>query len=343
MTQERVLLTGAAGLLGSHALRYLLDNTDWDIVCPVSFRHRGVPERLNVALSEQPQWQTDRVTVIMCDLATPINDTTATLFGDVNYIINFASDSYIIRSVEQPTTFIQNNVNLMLYLTEWARTLPNLHAFVQVSTDEVYGPARNGSHVEWSTYLPSSPYSASKVAQEAIAISYWRTYGLPMIIINSMNLFGESQDPEKFIPSLISKIYHGDTVLIHVATDGRIGMRTYLHARELASAILFLLRRGHVARPQFSERPDRWNVVGDAELDNLQLARRVAEFTCRPLNYRTVTPSVSGHAFRYALDGAKIASVGWTQLRSFDVSLEAMVNWTLKNPLWLNRHTRSTS
>lgn len=334
----RVLLTGAGGFLGSHCLRHILMNTDWKIVCPVTFRHKGLPERIWESVTDYSWWQ--RIDVINCDLATNINDTTASLFGDVDLIINYASDSHVDRSITDPVPFIRNNVDIVLNLLEYARQVKP-QAFIQISTDEVYGPAPDGIlHPEWAPIIPSNPYSASKAAQEAICVSYWRTYSVPVAIINSMNLIGETQDPEKFVPSTISKIFKGQEVTIHASPSGVIGSRFYLHARNLADAACFLINKGAFATyADGADRPDRWNVVGEREVDNLEMAKLLAALLDKPLNYHLEDfhSSRPGHDLRYALDGNKLEQAGWKLPIPFEESLERLVSWTLKRPLWLNR------
>jgi len=334
----RVLLTGAAGFLGSHCLRHLMMNTDWDVVCPVSFERKGLPERLTTA-ADQPEWW-DRITVVRCDLAAHINDTTATRFGDVDYVINYASDSHVDRSIVEPVDFIRNNINVVLNLLEYARAAKP-KAFVQISTDEVYGPAPEGyAHKEWDSVIPSNPYSASKAAQESIAVSYWRTYGVPVIITNCMNLIGETQDPEKFVPMTIAKVLRGEEVPIHASPTGQIGSRFYLHARNLADAVLFLLNRGQVASyDDGADRPDKWHIVGEREVDNLEMAQLIAKIVDRELVYRLVDfhSSRPGHDLRYALDGRKIAEAGWAMPVPFEESLRTLIEWTQRNPMWAER------
>ena len=328
----RVLLCGASGFLGANFLAHALHATDWELVCPASFSHRGVPERISLTVAPD-DWKL--VDVATCDLAAPIADTTATRFGKVDYIVNFAAESSIPRSVAAPVPFVQNNVNLMLHLLEYARALPDLKAFVQVSTDEVYGPCPHGAHREWGPILPSSPYSASKAAQEALAIAYRASFGLPLILVNTMNPLGPMQDPEKFLPTLIRQIGAGETVRIHAGADGTVSSRPYIHAADLAEAIAFLL-----ARPVGQgERPDRWNVVGRRDVNNLGLAVRVADALNMPLHHELV-PDPAGRALRYALDGSKLAEAGWTPTRDIDSIVVEMVAWSLANPLWAERTPR---
>jgi dTDP-glucose 4,6-dehydratase len=313
-------------------------NTDWDVVCPVSFEHRGLPERITASVDHDEWWQ--RITVINCDLAACINDTTRALFGPIDYIINYASNSHVDRSITHPKPFIQNNISLVLNLLEYAREARPA-AFVQISTDEVYGPAEQGrDYEEWASIVPSNPYSASKAAQEAIAISYWRTYAVPVIITNCMNLIGEMQDPEKFVPMTISKVLRGETVDIHASTDGQIGSRYYLHARNLADAVLFLLHRGEVSMyADGADRPDRWHIVGEREVSNLEMAQLIAGFMERELHYRLTDFHASrpGHDLRYALDGSKLEAAGWKRPVPFEDSLATLIAWTLRHPLWADR------
>jgi dTDP-glucose 4,6-dehydratase len=333
----RVLLPGASGFLGANCLRYLLDTSDWDIVCPVSFSHRGVPERITQTVAAD-EWS--RVTVVTCDLAAPIADTTAALFGHIDYVINFASESHIPRSLADPVPFVQNNINLMLHLLEYART-QRLRAFVQISTDEVYGPSAEGGHAEWSPILPSTPYSASKAAQEALGISYWRSFGVPLVLVNTMNPIGPMQDPEKFVPMVIGRVLRGETVQIHAGPDGEIGSRVYVHARDLAAAIDHVLRDWPALYGQpYVTRPDRWNVVGERDVTNLDLAQLIADCIDLPLRYEVIVADRPGHGLRYALDGSKLTGAGWKPTRRIEDSVAELVAWSRVNPLWTNRVPR---
>lgn len=331
----RVLLTGSAGFIGSHIVEHLLENTDWDIVGLDSFRHRGDPARVHPGLDYR------RYSVVCADLGAPLGRLEAQI-GEIDYIINCASESHVDRSITDPVPFVQNNVNLTLNMLEYARRVKP-KVFIQISTDEVYGPAVEEDHAEWSTILPSNPYSASKAAQEAIAISYWRTYGVPVVITNTMNNFGERQDAEKFVPLCISKIVRGETVQIHTGPDGEPGSRFYLHARNHADALLFLLQNCDVpgvsdcAMWPNSDRPWRFNIVGDVEMDNLSLARMIAKFVGRNLDYELVDfhSSRPGHDPRYALDGTKLAVFGWRAPVVFEDSLRKTVEWTLEHEEWL--------
>lgn len=345
---SRVLLTGAAGFSGSHALRRILAGTDWDVVCPVSFRHHGLADRLRLVLAEYPE-AAERVTVIRHDLTTPISGVTDEAFGPIDYVLNYAAESHVDRSITHPGPFIQNNVALATNLLDWCRTRREIQGIVQVSTDEVYGPAPEGvDHAEWvDLHLPSNPYAASKAAQEDIAFAYWRTYDLPILSVNVMNIIGHMQSAEKFVPMTISRVMRGEPMTIHASADGQPGSRMYLHAWNKADGILHALKYATTVmdEPAWDEglrysfgrsRPFKFHIAGLEEVDNLRMAQMIADAAGQPLKYELVDfhSSRPGHDLRYALDSSKIASTGWTAPIPFEESLEATVKWTIEHPEW---------
>ena len=327
------LVTGASGFVGSHLLEHLLVNTDWDIICVESFRQKGIAERITD--SEHYQKNKDRVTVLTHDLTTPFSDLLISRLPRIDYVFNVASESHVTRSIEDPVTFIGNNVNLILNMLELARRIKP-KKFIQVSTDEVYGPSEVHDHVEWDTHKPSSPYAASKAAQEDICFAYWRTYGVPIVITNTMNIYGERQDPEKFIPLVIKRVLGNEKIQIH-AKNGQAGKRYYLHARNQADALLYVAKNILPNVYGESTEPSKYHVVGEVELDNLTIAQKVAEIIGKPLNYELVDADSQrpGHDMRYAMSGQKLKEAGWTHPVSFDDSLEETVKWTLNNQKWL--------
>lgn len=334
----KILITGSAGFVGSHLVEHLLKNTDWEIVGLDSFKHRGDSVRVcDIGWEEF----IERYRVYCCDLNAPISERLEHQIGEVDYIINMASESHVDRSITDPVSFVQNNINLVLNVLEFARHQKNLKKFIQISTDEVYGAALEGhNHAEWEPHLPSNPYSASKSAQEQIAVSYWRTFGVPLIITNTMNMIGERQDKEKFLPMLIIKIQKGDEVTIHGNKD-YIGKRYYLHARNHADALLYILN--NVDPIMYKDditkitRPERFNIVGEKELNNLELANMVADLLGKPLHYKLLDfhSARPGHDRRYALDGTKLANIGWKAPYSLEASLEKTIEWTLSHKEWL--------
>lgn len=372
---KRVLLTGAGGFVGHHCLEHILTATDWEVVCLDSFRHRGKTDRIREVLdasdctpagrSDSFRWR-DRVRVLTHDLRVPISAQLDHEIGHIDYVISMASESHVDRSCVEPRPFIENNVALVLTLLEWMRERAepissearDIQKFLHVSTDEVYGPAAVGhDHVEGEPHRPSNPYSASKACQEDIVFSYWRTFGLPVAISNTMNIIGERQDPEKFVPLVLSKVLKGETVTIHAgpATDVRNGdtvyvtnggpmkpgSRFYLHARNQADALVYLLQ--HVPFNRYGDwgrgrtyAPDaalmsRFNVVGEVEIDNLTMAKMIADFAGCELRAELVDfhSSRPGHDLRYALDGSLMAGLGWKPPMPLAESLRKTIEWTL--------------
>jgi dTDP-glucose 4,6-dehydratase len=344
----RVLLTGAGGFVGHHTLAHLLKTTDWEIVATDSFRHLGISARLRAVFEELPS-DIARVKVVTHDLTSPIDPVTAREFDNPDVIINMASESHVDRSITDPRPFVENNVALALTLLDYARTLPNLKTFIQIGTDEVYGPAPVGvNHLEWSTQLPSNPYSASKSAQEAIAISYWRTFNVPVILTNTMNIIGERQDVEKFVPLIINSLQQGKPVSVHaLEKNGQwiSGSRFYLHARNQADALRFLITHFLETPHKYTdglERPERFNVRGETEVSNDEMVVLIAKFLgiSKPkdqlINFINVEGTRPGHDLRYALNGDKLIEMGWKPPVAFEKSLERTVDWTVKNPIWIS-------
>jgi len=345
---KRILLTGIGGFIGAHCLEYYLEKTDWHIIGIDSFRHKGTYSRLN-EVCDSKEWR-DRVQLFNHDLAVPIdeqlenqimartmNDRGQIVEQKLDYIINMASDSAVERSTTDPVACLRNNYDLVINMLEFARRVkPKI--FYQVSTDEVYGEAKPGqSHKEWDVIMPSNPYAGSKAAQEAVAISYWRTYDVPVVLTNTMNCIGEWQNPEKFLPKIIQYVATGKEVPIYGDSPTSIGTRFYLHAKNHADVFMFLSQFSPALYSQGAERPDRYNVCGDVELNNLELAEMVAGIVGKPLKYKLI-PSESarkGYDKRYALDGSKLKELGWVQPLSFKESLERIVTWTLENSHWL--------
>lgn len=336
---KRLLLTGIGGSIGAHFMAHIFHNTDWDIVGIDSFRHKGWCDRVKEITTDHPEWL-ERLRIITHDLNAPFSSLTKEKIGHIDYIISMASLSDVEASIKDPVPFIRNNVELTINLLEYAREIKP-EVFLQISTDEVYGPieAKDAPKTkEWDAIVPSNPYAASKACQEAIATSYWRTYGVPLIITNTMNNFGEMQQASKF-PAMIQKwIASGKKVLIH-GNPGKIGSRSYIHSRNFADAVLFLLKNTtpHVHVPNTADRPDRYNIGGDLQLDNLELAKKIAEQMGKELDYELVDTHTTrpGHDPHYGLDNTKITELGWKSPKSFDESLKATIEWQQENPAWM--------
>lgn len=336
----KLLLTGAGGAIGIHMLDAVLNETNWQVIATDSFRHKGHFDRIARLLADQPCHR-DRVEILHHDLIAPFTDREIARLSDVDYIINLASLSDVEDSIQNPVPFIMNNTALMVNMLELARNLPSLKQFIQFSTDEVCGPdtERGHGHPEWDTVIPSNPYSASKAAQEAIAISYWRSYGVPLVITRTMNNFGEMQGADKYPVKIQKAISSGDTVQVHAAGDGQIGSRFYIHSRMAAEAVLFIMRNTepYKHRSGHIDRPDMYNVVGDVQRSNLELAEDIAALMGEPLTYDLVNFHADrpGHDLHYGLDGSKLRDLGWSPSKSYKEMLARTIEWQKNNPEWV--------
>lgn len=349
---RRVLVTGGAGFAGHHLVEHLLLTTDWDLVVLDGLTYAGRPDRLTDCAGYDP----GRVTLLWHDLRAPVHGWLDDRIGHVDAVLHLAAESHVDRSIRDPVPFISNNVAVTLNLLEWARWREGITHFVQVSTDEVYGPApekRPGvmfdarhafGHAEWAPIMPSNPYSASKACQEAIAFSYWRTYGLPVVVVNIMNMFGERQDPEKFVPLATRAVLAGDEVPLHGRPLPKgaweASSRCWLHARNFADALRWVLAGTMPAVFPDAARPDRWHVAGE-EFSVLGIANMIAGAAGKPLRSRWVDyhSSRPGHDHRYALDASKIAAAGWKPPVPLAESLERTVHWFQAHPQWLGKTT----
>lgn len=337
MNKKRLLLSGISGSIGIHVFTHIMKNTDWDVVGIASYKHRGYIDRVNEMITAYPEW-TNRLTLITHDLVAPLSPVTKKKIGHIDYMISMASLSDVEASIKDPVTFIMNNMLVVLNMLEFAREIPDLEAFIQISTDEVYGAANKGQlHEEWSTILPSNPYSASKACQEVIAISYWRTYNVPVIITNTMNNFGEMQQSSKY-PAMVQKLVQaGEVVKIH-GKEGEIGSRSYIHSRNKADALLYILQKlpAYRHKPGIVDKPDRYNIVGDLQLDNLELAKMIAKFMDKELKYEFVDFHATrpGHDAHYGLNGKKLKDLGWRSPMSFEDSLKKVIEWQTNHPDW---------
>ena len=318
----RVLLTGGAGFIGSHVLDRLVQEHAVTII-----------DRLDTSgnLNRLARYKGDnRVRFLFHDLKAPISSYLDGQLGRHDYILHLGAATHVDRSIECPMEFVQDNVVATCNILDHARKT-GCKRFLQFSTDEVFGPAPEGTaYKEWDRYKSGNPYAATKAGAEELAISYHNTYGLPVIVTHTMNVIGPAQHPEKMVPSTIRKVRDGETVIIHAnRTRTKAGSRFYIHAKHVADAVMFLLDKG--------EAGEKYNIVGEREVDNLELATAIAGFVGKPLKYEMVSwhEQRPGHDLRYALCGEKMKQLGWVPPDTFEHGLEETVAWYLKNPSWL--------
>jgi dTDP-glucose 4,6-dehydratase len=254
--------------------------------------------------------------------------------GSVDYVLHIAANSHVERSIHSPLDFVYDNVVGTANLLEAVRHygMDSLRLFFNFSTDEVYGPAPVGyDFKETDRHYPSNPYSGSKSGQEAIAYSYYVTYGIPLITTNTMNVFGEGQHPEKFISMCIENFSNKKPQRIHSLLKNNLnetvdrgmvesfGSRYWLYVDNVSDALNFLIGRGRAG--------EAYNIVGDVERNNEEVALDIAGILgVEPhLIYQDFHRSRPGHDRRYALDGFKMRNLGWRPVVGYGEGLRRTV------------------
>jgi dTDP-glucose 4,6-dehydratase len=325
----KILITGGCGFIGHHFVEHVCKSTDWDIIIidRLSYASNGF-ERLR----DTDTLNDKRIKVYTCDLILPLSEGIIKEIGEVDYIVHMAAETHVDNSIKTPELFLDNNIKSTFNLLEYARNhLPNLKTFFYFSTDEVFGPALGDTlYKEWDRHKPTNPYSASKSAAEQICIAYENTYKTPLMIVNVMNAFGERQHVEKFIPLCMKKLLNNEKIYIHSYPDKKTaGTRFYIHGRNIAAAVLFLIKNGEIG--------EKYNISGEKEVSNLEMAQYIAKFMNKELDYEMVDfhSDRPGHDLRYGLDGSKLFDMGFKLPLNFEESLRKTVEWTLDNQKWL--------
>ena len=319
----------------------ILSTTDWKIITLDRLDFSGNLNRLNEVVSAYPKSEQKRVRVIHHDLKAELNPEITATIGRVDYISHLAAGSHVDRSITYPLEFVMDNVVGTAHILDYARKLDSLERFAYFSTDEVFGPAPKGvNYKENDRYNSTNPYSATKAGAEELVVAYENTYGLPSIITHTMNVFGERQNPEKYIPMAIKKVRDNEIVTVHANPEQTVaGSRHYIHAEDVAEALLFLYHYNisSIEPDETGAKCQKFNIVGKDEIDNLQLAQFIATAQSKELNYEMVDVHSQrpGHDLRYALDGSKMAKMGWEPHSAFE-RLDSTIKWTLEHSRWLS-------
>ena len=340
LDRKTVLITGASGFIGHHLVKKILETTDYDVVGLDRLDTSGNLNRIGETLFEKTSYSINRelrnrFKFVWHDLKAEINDSVTQSIGRVDYIFHLAAGSHVDRSIEHPMEFVMDNVIGTVNLLEYARTKINdtLKMFLYFSTDEIFGPAPVGTAFkEWDRYNSGNPYSATKAAAEEMCLAFCNTYHMPIAITHTMNVFGTRQHPEKFIPLCIQKARDGEVVTIHSnSTKTKAGSRFYINTEDVCEALMFLIDN--------FESGEKYNIVGEKEMDNLELAKLVAKYVGKELKYEMTDfhSARPGHDLRYALCGQKMKNMGWAPKISVEERLKEVVEWTLENNRWLSK------
>jgi dTDP-glucose 4,6-dehydratase len=329
MNTKVVYVTGCLGFIGYHVTQTCL-NQGWYVI--------GVDKCTYASnvnfLSEFSQYQNFKF------IQSDINDLDR--LHDCDYIINMAAETHVDNSIMSSGVFLHSNVNGVHNLLELIKQQPRHKqpVLLHFSTDEVFGPAPYGiNYKENDRYNSTNPYSASKAAAEEFVVAYENTYKLPAIITHTMNVFGERQHPEKYIPLCIKRVRDNQKISIHSNPEKtKAGSRHYIHAKDVADALLFLYKQDLSKLPADpgGAKCQKFNIVGSTEIDNLELAQYIADVQGKSLNYEMLDfhSQRPGHDLRYALDGSKMKEMGWVPQPVYQ-RLEESIHWTLKNDRWL--------
>ncbi len=341
---KNVLITGGAGFIAHHIIAHIIKHTDWNITTIDRLDISGNLNRLHDILNDFSVDEKKRLKIVFHDLKAEINSQIRSEVGRPDIILHLAAASHVDRSIKYPMEFVNDNVVGTVNLLNFAKELKNLEKFVYFSTDEIFGNAPESiSYSEYDRYNSTNPYSASKAAAEEFCVAYENTYKMPIYITHTMNVFGERQHPEKFIPMVIQKVRDNKKVIVHANEDKtKAGSRHYIHAQDVADGLMFILNlKNYSHKGDFGNaKCPKFNLVGPEEIDNLTLAKMIAKTQNKELIYELVDNHSSrpGHDLRYSLSPKLLKQLGWEPKIKLSKRIEEVVNWSLKNKRWLSEN-----
>jgi dTDP-glucose 4,6-dehydratase len=318
-----LLVTGGAGFIGSCFVRDVLARRDGTRITVLDkLTYAG--NRANLAEAEQDPEQAARLRFVQGDIADPA--AVEPLVDDADAVVNFAAESHVDRSILDPEAFLVTGVIGVHVLLEAVRRRDaggRPVRFVQVSTDEVYGSVEDGHSREDDPLAPRSPYSAAKAAGELLARSYHVTYGTDVVVTRGSNTYGPYQHPEKLIPLFVTNALDDQPLPLY--GDGR-QRRDWLYVADHAGAVEHVLRHGASGVV--------YNVPGATELENVEVVRLLLDGLGKPWSLVRRVEDRPGHDRRYAMDGSRLAALGWRNRTSFEEGLARTVDWFRGNEAW---------
>ena len=312
---NRILVTGGCGFIGSHFLRFILKSSPkLSVVNLDKLTYAG--NRANTREFETNK-QYEFVHGDICD-----EKLVRRLMEQVDGVVHFASETHVDRSIVDASDFVWTNVVGTRVLLEAARK-NGVKQFIHFSTDEVYGSIRKGSFSETDALSPSSPYSASKAAGDLLALSYWKTYGLPVIVMRSSNNFGPYQFPEKVIPLFITNLIEGKKVPLYAQGEN---MRDWIFVGECVKGIDFIMKHGQSG--------EIYNLAAGSELSNKALTRLILKEFDRGEEAIQYVPDRPAHDFRYSVSAKKLRDLGFTPSNHFGKELKDTIQWYRDHRSW---------
>ncbi|MES5954333.1 dTDP-glucose 4,6-dehydratase [Bacillus fungorum] len=318
----KILVTGGAGFIGSNFIRYMLKTyPTYHIVNLDTLTYAGNLENLK-SIESNPNYTFIKGDISDYKLIHHVFET-----EQFEYVVNFAAESHVDRSIIYPHIFVQTNIQGTQTLLEAAKQF-EVTKYIQISTDEVYGTLdTSGFFTENTPLAPNSPYSASKASADLLVRSYYETYGLPINITRCSNNYGPFHFPEKLIPLIIINTLANKHLPVY--GDG-LHVRDWLHVEDHCRAIDLVLHNGKVG--------EIYNIGGNNEYTNIEIVKRIIQYLGKSeslIHYVTDRP---GHDRRYAIDSSKLQKeLGWSPKYTFDIGIEQTIKWYLENKTWWER------
>ncbi|ULT56451.1 dTDP-glucose 4,6-dehydratase [Neobacillus drentensis] len=315
----KLLITGGAGFIGSNFVRYMVNKyPNYQIVNLDLLTYAGNLENLKDIENAA------NYTFVRGDIAN--REFIGSLFQEekFDYVINFAAESHVDRSITDPGIFVQTNIQGTLALLDAAKTI-GVKKYLQVSTDEVYGTlGETGYFTEETPLAANSPYSASKAGADLLVRAYHETFGLPVNITRCSNNYGPFHFPEKLIPLMIINALNDKELPVY--GDG-LNVRDWLHVEDHCQAIDLVLHNGRNG--------EVYNVGGNNERTNIEIVQTILKQLGKPESLIKFVKDRPGHDRRYAIDAAKLRNeLGWKPKYTFDTGIEQTINWYLENKQW---------
>ena len=319
----KIFVTGGCGFIGSNFVRFLLDKTQHEIVNVDALTYAANPDKAKTFSHNTNDIKNARYTFIKGDVRDA--DLMNTAMKGAECVVHFAAESHVDRSIQSADEFLTTNI-LGTKTALDAAIKNNVKKFVHISTDEVYGSIEEGKAGEDTKFAPSSPYAASKAAADLLAQAYFKTYNLPVLITRCANNFGPYQFPEKVIPLFIKKLMAGEKVPVY---GNGLNRRNWIFAEDNCEAIHTILLKGKTG--------EAYNISGNDELSNIELTKKLLKLCNKDESYIEFVKDRLGHDFRYAVDDAKLRSLGWKPKHTFEEALKKTVEWYNANKEWIKQ------
>lgn len=299
------MITGGAGFIGSNFVHHLCGNDDYEIV---------VLDKLTYAANMDNLKEVhDSIEFVKGDIKDA--EVVSRTMKDCDMVVNFAAETHVDVSIEDPGIFIESNVMGTYNLLEHVRKY-DVERYLQISTDEVYGSIEEGSFTEESNLDPSSPYSASKASSDLLVMAYCRTYKVPVLITRSSNNFGPRQYPEKLIPLFVTRALQDKPLPLYSKGEN---VRDWIYVMDNCKGIETALLKGDIG--------EIYNIGGGNEKTNLEITHIILELLGKPDTLIQNVGDRPGHDLRYSLDSSKIMKLGWKPEFSFGEAMQITVDW----------------